>query len=83
MASPGLYGSFQKASRDGLRGKYFLLWVEGPADLNEYSLFLLPLFLGARFGAMLMFVGLMASSIRANRSRTCVLLYFSSWGSCF
>jgi hypothetical protein len=48
-----------------LRGKYFLPWVGGPAGLGEYSLFSRILFLGARFGAMLLIVGVIGFFARA------------------
>jgi hypothetical protein len=47
-----------------LRGKYFLPWVRGPADLNDYSLFPRILFLGARFGAMLLSVSIIGFFVR-------------------
>lgn len=48
-----------------LRGKYFLPWVGGPGDLGEYSLLTRLSFVGARLGAMLVFVGFMAFLVRA------------------
>jgi hypothetical protein len=48
--------SFSQGVAWFLRGKYFFPWVRGPANLNEYSLFPRILFLGARFGAMLLIV---------------------------
>jgi len=47
-----------------LRGKYFLPWVRGPADLDDYSLFPRILFLGARFGAMLLIVSIIGFFVR-------------------
>jgi hypothetical protein len=46
-----------------LRGKYFLPWVRGP-DLKEYSLFPRILFLGARFGAMLLILSIIGFFVR-------------------
>jgi hypothetical protein len=48
-----------------LRGKYFLPWVRGPVDLTESSLLPRLLFLGARLGAMLLVLGMIAFFARA------------------